>query len=69
MEFPQDTEDTVIDKLKDDLRLNVVMSSGKEYSISMASALKLSPIYNGADLKIFRFDIYERWRQLQQGLP
>lgn len=60
MSFP-DGEELTADVLKDDLHLNVVTSSGKEYSISIAFVQKFDSRYKDIDKKRVRELIYRRW--------
>ena len=61
--FP-DGVDLTADILKDDLHLNVVMISGKEYSISVELQRKALNDGSSWSLDSVRVGIYEKWKSL-----
>jgi hypothetical protein len=60
MGFPVDGE-LIIDILKDDLQINIVMASGKEYVVSMALLQQTNPHYANADKNELRGAVFDKW--------
>lgn len=56
--------DLVVDILKDDLQLDVVMISGKEYSVSMRFLQEIKPYLKNTEKSELRAAIYDRWIHL-----
>jgi len=68
MSFPDDEQQMVVNALKDDILLNVVMSSGSEHSISIASVQMNNPYLRRADKNELRSAIYDRWCHILKGV-
>jgi len=56
-----DDEQKVIDKLKDDRCLEIVMTSGHEYIVSMRAIQKFDARWVKADVDELRYAICDKW--------
>ena len=63
MTFP-DGEDLLADVLKDDLHIDIVTISGREYSVSMNFIRSTDNNLKNASAERLRTDIYNKWKHL-----
>ena len=66
MTFP-DGEDLLVDLLKDDLHIDVVTISGREYSVSMNFIKSTDSNLKNVPVERLRTDIYNKWKHLIGG--
>lgn len=64
--FPDDDQ-ALVDVLSDDPHLNLVMVSGKMYSVPMSTVQENLPIYKNVDRFVLRMAIVEKWMFLIEG--
>lgn len=65
IEFPEEDDDQrIIDTLKADLGLKIVMGSGKEYFLSVSEISKQYPFREKETLRELRNAIFEKWLHL-----
>lgn len=61
-------EDLTADKLKDDLHLTVIMTSGKEYNVSVKGQIyDYSEPPQPSSISQLKDEIYFRWRRILSG--
>lgn len=60
MRFP-DGESLVVDILKDDLHIHMIMTSGTEHTVSIAALQKVESRFADIDKKALRESIYNKW--------
>ena len=63
MGFPVDGE-LIIDILKDDLQIYIVMTSGKEYVVSMVLIQQTNSHYSNVEKSDLRGAIFDKWVHL-----
>ena len=64
MEYPTDKPEIIIDRLKDDLKLILHMTSGDKHVVSMAELQGLISDYQAVDKAELRTAIVEKWIHL-----
>lgn len=64
LEYPVGDDQKIVDALKDDLELKVMMVSGREYLISISAIQEEYPYLRDRDKREIRNAIYDRWLYL-----